>query len=161
MKTYNEVRNLYLLNPTAFRVGLTTLIQIGANALQSDSITTDVFPGNVMTEDFKETCLAVAKNLSELPLNVLLAFIQRDLQPEQGDSIPPLHPFGDENNICPLCDAEIECENPVLREDEAGATIRWSCPDCGATGTAAYSLTFRRHFTVRDRDQRPIEGRPE
>lgn len=74
------------------------------------------------------------------------------IEVEEGDGdIPPLHKFGDEEDICPFCGGTIDYEGDN-RIDDSGTIVSWTCPDCGAIGQAGYNSVFDRHYNVRDKD---------
>lgn len=67
---------------------------------------------------------------------------------------------GDQEGICPICGADIEYDNGREDEDE-GCFYAWECPECGATGQEGFDRVFDRHYDVKDKDGKPIPGRPE
>lgn len=53
------------------------------------------------------------------------------------------------DGICPLCGSDIEYEGAYDHDDD-GATLDWTCPNCGATGKAGYTFVFDQHYKVQD-----------
>lgn len=156
--TYEELVNECQRDTAAFKMAFILLGGWGAKNI--DSLTPEYLQGNMMTGLYKEKLVKLAKGMAEAPSEVLLAVIQRALPPIVGDGkeIPYLHDFGDEDGICPVCGAEFEYEgdNDV---DDSGTIVSWTCPECGASGQAAYNGVFDRHYNVVDKDGNKIPGR--
>lgn len=75
-----------------------------------------------------------------------------------GETIPPLHEYGDEEGICPVCGSEVEYNGDHHIDDE-GTTVSWHCPECGATGKSGYKCAFTGHYDVCDEAGKPLPQR--
>lgn len=53
------------------------------------------------------------------------------------------------DGICPLCGSDIEYVGAYDHDDD-GATLDWTCPNCGASGKAGYTFVFDQHYRVQD-----------
>lgn len=53
------------------------------------------------------------------------------------------------DGICPLCGSDIEYEGAYDHDDD-GATLHWTCPNCGASGKAGYTFVFEQHYKVQN-----------
>lgn len=107
----------------------------------------------------KDRIAELALLLADTDSEVILAFAQRDIFPiEDEERLPPLHPDGDEEGICPICGGEIDyCSE--RKPNDYGYSIDWECPECGATGHEEYSELFTYHSNVCDKDGKEVEGR--
>ena len=53
------------------------------------------------------------------------------------------------DGICPLCGSDIEYVGSYDHDDD-GATLDWTCPNCGARGKARYTIFFDQHYKIQD-----------
>ena len=60
------------------------------------------------------------------------------------------------DGICPRCGWGIEYEGSYDYNDD-GATLRFVCPTCGATGKVGYTLVFDGYYQVEDKDGNPVK----
>lgn len=109
---------------------------------------TGVFP-----PDVKESAAEVMLLMAKADIDVLLAFVQRIVKPFEdpmGQRIPFLHPNGDEEDVCPVCGAEVEYQGDRDIDYNDGTEVSWECPVCKAFGKALYHDTFLQHEAVMD-----------
>lgn len=118
------------------------------------------FHGTLQELNNKCEILALAKTMTGVSLDALIAVIQRDLPPVKGGDgdVPPLNSNGDEDGVCPVCGAEIEYEGDNEVDDD-GTIVSWECPECGATGKTGYTSVFDRHYRVQDKNGNEIPRR--
>lgn len=158
--TYQELEKACREDTATFRMAFILLCGCGAQNI--GALTARALQGNMMTELYKERLVNLAKGMSETPSEVVLAVIQRALPPIWGDGneIPHLHIFGDEEDICPVCGSEIEYDGDNQIDDD-GTIVSWTCPGCGATGKSGYTSVFDGHYLVHDGDGNEIPERKE
>lgn len=60
------------------------------------------------------------------------------------------------DGVCPLCGKEIEYDGYYIFDDD-GATLKWECPSCGATGKAGFNWVFDQHYCIQDKDGNDVE----
>lgn len=157
---YEELANICRKDPETFKIAFTLFAGIGAERI--GAMTMADFHGSLQEINNKYEVLALAKTMTGVSLDALTAVIQRDLPPVKGGDgdVPPLNSNGDEDDICPVCGAEIEYEGDNEVDDD-GTIVSWECPECGATGKAGYIGVFDRHYKVCDADGNEIESRKE
>lgn len=160
--TYQGLQNLYHKNPVAFYVALTTVLYHGKNHFVSAEPSSFIEESNLLSSEMKKDVAADVLAIAQASERVIFAIIQRELPitESKDGATPPLHEFGDEEDICPLCGATInyEGDNAI---DDGGTIVSWTCPECGAIGQAGYNSVFDRHYNVRDEhgNLRPEEGK--
>lgn len=155
---YEELANICRENPETFKIAFTLFAGIGARAITN--ATMDDFKGTLQDMENKCEILALAKSMTGASLDAIFAVIQRELPKVMGDGedIPFLNHYGDEDGICPCCGAEIEYEGDNDIDDD-GTTVSWECPECGTTGKASYTSVFDGHYDVEDANGDPLPGR--
>lgn len=150
---YQELQKLYHKNPVAFYVAMTAVLHHGKNHFASAEPSSFIEESNLLSSEMKKDVAADALAIAQASESVIFAIIQRELPTVESEdgTIPPLHEFGDEEDICPLCGAEIEYEgdNSI---DDGGTIVSWTCPECDAIGQAGYNSAFDRHYNVRDKN---------
>ena len=158
MKNYEKIADFCNEDPVLFRQAFVAFAGLGA--VKMKHLTPAMFDDkNDLSDEDIEKVVEMAKLMAELSSDALFAIIQRNLPAVEGDDkeVPFLHEFGDEDDICPCCGAEIKyCgeHDP----DDSGYTIDWECPECGA-GKAGYTAVFDRHYKVRDAIGHDVPGR--
>ena len=157
--TYTELKYLCQKNEVAFRIALQTCMVQGLDTVRDKDFSLNI-GGNLFNDDFKAEINKAAKCIAETPSHVILAIIQREMAPvsDGGESIPPLHDFGDEEGICPACGSEVEYNGDHHIDDE-GTTVSWHCPECGATGKSGCKCAFTGHYDVCDEAGNPLPQR--
>ena len=155
---YEELANICREDTETFKVAFTLFAGIGAEAITN--ATMDDFKGELQNMENKYEILALAKSMTGASLDTIFAVIQRELPQVKGDGedIPFLNHYGDEDGVCPCCGAEIEYEGDNEIDDD-GTIVSWECPNCGATGKAGYNGVFAGHFQVEDANGNPIPDR--
>lgn len=159
MKNYEKIADFCNEDPVLFQQAFVAFAGLGA--VKMKHLTPAMFDDkNDLSDEDIEKVVEMAKLMAELSSDALFAIIQRNLPAVEGDDkeVPFLHEFGDEDDICPCCGAEIKyCgeHDP----DDSGYTIDWECPECGATGKAGYTAVFARHYKVRDAIGHDVPGR--
>lgn len=145
-------------NPAAFRSAVHILLCLGIDALGDDNFPAGTVGGKFVSAAAKEEAVAIAKELAKTDTIMVIAAIQRILPAVEADDLPPLHEYGDEEGICPLCGSS---ELVYGASDALRSTRPWKCPRCGATGEAGYDEVFDRHYRVRTKSGKAPEGRDE
>ncbi len=132
-------------------LALATVHAAGADAISKNGVKID---GDFITVDIKAEVVEVAERLAETPWTVIMAYIQRDMDPVKAPDVPEL----DEAGVCPVCGGELEYGD---REDmDEGGFYPWTCTGCGATGREGFDTCFDgHHYRVRDVAGDPIPGR--
>lgn len=143
---YATLKNKYFrLGDIVFSMALDILMEYGRNFLRqaNNSVT---ISGNLISEEMKADVIAYAKDLANAEPAVIIALIQRDITPIDGDgvAIPKLN-NGHEDGVCPFCGGEIEYNGDQDIIDDSDTAVTWKCPDCGASGTACYHGVFAGH----------------
>lgn len=159
MRNYEKIASFCSEDPVLFRQAFMAFAGLGA--VKMKHLTPAMFDDkNDLSDEDIEKVVAMAKLMAELSSDALFAIIQRNLPVVEGDDkeVPFLHEFGDEDDICPCCGAEIEyCSEHD--PDDSGYTIDWECPECGTTGKAGYTAVFDRHYKVQDATGNDVPGR--
>lgn len=157
--TYTELKHLCHKNEVAFRIALQTCMVQGLDTVRDKDFSINI-GGNLFNDDFKAEINKAAKCIAETPSHVVLAIIQREMAPvsDGGETIPPLHEYGDEEGICPACGSEVEYNGDHHIDDE-GTTVSWHCPECGATGKSGCKCAFTGHYDVCDEAGNPLPQR--
>lgn len=158
--TYQELEHLYKTDGHAIVVmALNILHQNGAEAIKEANAV--CIPGNIFSEEYKTRCFEIAKMMANTEMSVLGAFVQRVVAPftdVKGDKIPHLHPYGDEDGICPICGGTIEYLGD-RETDDFGTVVSWECPSCGASGKSGYDDSFNCHYNVTDKEGKTLPER--
>lgn len=154
---YEELDKAYTESGhTVFIMAFNTLISLGRDtvtAMAHPAAIAATIQGNIFPEDFKLEVGRIALMMANADIDVLLAVIQRIVVPftdPQGKRIPFLHPNGDEEDVCPVCGAEVEYQGDREIDYNDGTEVSWECPVCKAFGKALYHDTFLQHETVMD-----------
>lgn len=141
--TYQELETICIEKPDLFKAAMQLCVAPNQAKAAADDETAHL-----------------AKDLSETPIDVIFAVIQREISPVKGDDdmIPFLNHYGDEDGVCPCCGALIDYEgdNAV---DDSGTIVSWTCPKCGASGQSGYTGVFDGHYRVVDAAGNDIAGR--
>lgn len=155
---YEELTNICREDPETFKIAFTLFAGIGARGITN--ATMDDFKGTLQDMENKYEILALAKSMTGASLDAILAVIQRELPQVKGDGedVPFLNHYGDEDGVCPNCGAEIEYDGDN-QVDDGGTIVSWTCPECGVTGKAGYTGVFDRHYRVEDANGNPVPGR--
>ena len=159
MNNYNKIAEFCSEDPILFRLAF--VVFAGFGALKMKTITAaDIDDKNDLSDEDAEKVVEMSKLMAELSSDALFAIIQRELPAVKGDGkeLPFLHEYGDEDDICPRCGAELEYDGEH-KVDDHGHTIAWKCPKCGTTGKAGYTAVFDRHYKVEDAKGNEIPGR--
>lgn len=173
MSNYKKIAEFCNEDPILFRLAF--VVFAGFGALKVETITANDIVGgltkiarelvednnkNDLSDEDARKVVEMAKLMAELSSSSLFAIIQRELPAVEGNGreIPFLHEYGDKDDICPRCGAELEYDGEH-EVDDSGYTIDWECPRCGATGKAGYTAVFDRHYKVRAADGDEIPGR--
>ena len=160
--TYAQLKDAYgkTYGYAAFPTALQFVMNHGCDAIRQmcRKDITDMLPDEYKS-DVKDSIAELALLLADTDSEVILAFAQRDSLPiEDEERLPPLHPDGDKEGICPICGGEIDyCGEHEL--NDTGYSIGWVCPDCGATGHEENGELFAYHSRVCDKDGKEVEGR--
>ena len=142
---HEQFKKLALGDRVTLFTALSLLMQNGSRVIQAEPETALVaacmptLGGFVAGEKVREI-VSVCKQLADLDLNVLLAYIRHTDMGVQA-------PSGDEEGVCPICggtDLDYGGDTPA----DDGGLIDWRCPDCGATGKEGYDKVFDRHYCV-------------
>lgn len=109
MKNYEKIADFCNEDPVLFRQAFVAFAGLGA--VKMKHLTPAMFDDkNDLSDEDIEKVVEMAKLMAELSSDALFAIIQRNLPAVEGDDkeVPFLHEFGDEDDICPCCGAEIE-----------------------------------------------------
>lgn len=109
MRNYEKIASFCSEDPVLFRQAFVAFAGLGA--VKMKHLTPAMFDDkNDLSDEDIEKVVAMAKLMAELSSDALFAIIQRNLPVVEGDDkeVPFLHEFGDEDDICPCCGAEIE-----------------------------------------------------
>lgn len=157
---YTKLQQQCTKNPHLFSIALNIFLSKASEALHKEPFEPKDLPGDTFAPDTRVEIAGLVNSLGDTEPNVLLAAIKRDIEyPAPGEDIPPLHPYGDEENICPVCGAEVESNWDYQLDENSGMNYSWICPGCGATGKSGYNEVFDLHYEVRDKNGKAIPGR--
>lgn len=160
---YERLVEIYRENAAFLSIAaLYAVLRSGTDQI-GDSTTTNIFSGYPLLEDDKTAALKIARLMAAIEPDVLMAFVQRVMLPfqdHQGDRIPYLHPYGDEETACPVCGKPgIEPKVDELMTTDDGGIAEWRGTHCGAKGCAKYLLAFERHVMVVDGEGHRLPNR--
>ena len=110
--TYAQLKDAYgkTYGYAAFPTALQFVMNHGCDAIRQmcRKDITDMLPDEYKS-DVKDSIAELALLLADTDSEVILAFAQRDSLPiEDEERLPPLHPDGDKEGICPICGGEID-----------------------------------------------------
>lgn len=162
LTTYQEIREIYKDEGHMLFILAFSILQQHGTAKVKELRQTESYSrvdfGNLISEEGKEKAIVAAIKMADAPLDVLLAVIQREVvlfEDPQGERIPYLHSFGDQEGICPLCGGELEYEGDQEIVDN-GTLTSWTCTNCGSTGKEGADIVFERHYNICSPDGRKI-----
>lgn len=156
---YEELEKQYWENPLYFKVAIYTILNHGLNHFKEAPMTSDALDSNLFADNAKTAISSLVNSLADASPNILLALIKRNMEyPSPSEGIPPLHLYGDEDGICPVCGAKIDSWGST-NVDDCGTMVSWKCLECGATGKAGYDSVFDHHYMVCDANGKELPGR--
>lgn len=157
MVRYNNLVQAYFKDRVAFNMALAIYMEHGSAGIKRGVDMSSL--NGVMTEEYQNSIVAVAEMLASADASVVLAFIQRAMDPVKGDDklVPFLNHCGDEDGVCPICGDDVEYSDNEIDDD--GTIAKWECPGCGATGKAGYAGVFSGHYDVQDENGNAFEER--
>lgn len=157
---YKELEKQYLDTPVYVNIAVYCILNHGMKYFKENPMVPGDMDGNLFADDAKKSIASLVNCLADTKPNILLAYIQRVMDPPAPcEDIPPLHPHGDEENICPVCGSEVESNWDYQLDENSGMNFSWICPGCGATGKSGYNEVFDLHYQVCDAAGNKIPGR--
>lgn len=158
---YTKLQQQCIRNPYLFSIALNLFLSKASEALHKEPFEPKDLSGDTFAPDTREEIAGLVNSLGDIEPNVLLAVIKRNMEyPAPDEDIPPRHPYGDEDGICPVCSAQITSWG-ITNVDDCGTMVPWKCSECGATGKAGYDSVFDQHYMVYDAAGNEIPGREE
>ena len=143
---YEELQEEYAINGhLTFMVALN--IAMGHGVHLKDVLKNGALSqSNFIAREVSVPAVSLAQELANTDPLVLMAFIQRELPPIEGDDeLIPRPNGGHEDGICPFCGAKIQYNGDQEITDDSDTAVTWHCPECESTGTACYHGVFAGH----------------
>ena len=160
---YEELVEAYHGNPPfLFIVALYAILRHGANQMD-ESGAANLFLGYSLSKEQKDAAIKITMLMKRAEPDVLMAFVQRVMprfRDYRGEKIPFLHPYGDEETVCPVCGRSgLKIKTDERMTTNGGGIAEWRCGYCNANGCAEYRLAFERHVMVEDGARQRVPNR--